>query len=64
MNIQQLIVAAVSVTAGSYVAKFGDQNYEMLKELGGLPLLLAVIVAALGLMGFGVLSFIWAFKRG
>lgn len=62
MNIFRLVTSVFAILIAGSFAKFGNENYEMLKADGGLLLPIAVLLIAIFLGIYGLRSFFKAFS--
>ena len=63
MKFGRLIVGVIAIIFASGLAKFGNENYEMLKESGGLLIPIAFLLGALCIGIYGIRSFFKAFSK-
>lgn len=63
MKFGRLIAAVIAIVFASGLAKFGNENYEMLKEAGGLLFPIAFLLGALIIGIYGIRLFIKAFSQ-
>ena len=63
MKYGRLLTAVIAIMFASGLAKFGNENYEMLKEDGGLLFPIACLLGALCLGIYGIRSFFKAFSK-
>ena len=63
MKIGRLIIAVIAIVFASGLAKFGNENYEMLKETGGLLMPIAFLLGALCIGIYGIRSLLKSFSK-
>lgn len=61
MNLGRLATAVIAIFLASGLAKFGNENYEALKEQGGVIIPILCLLGALVLGIYGVVAFFRAF---
>lgn len=62
MNIGRLVIAIVAIFLASGLAKYGNENYEALKENGGVLIPILFLLGAVILAILGIRSLIKAFS--
>ena len=63
MKLGRLIAAVIAIVFASGLAKFGNENYEMLKETGGLLIPITFLLGALFIGIYGIRLLLKAFSK-
>jgi len=63
MNIKNLFIGSLTLTIAGQLAKFGNENYDLLKEEHGLMLPILCLIGAICLGTYGVRSLMRSFSK-